>query len=63
MALGRSNRVEKSNGSLQKKPRRGPELGSEDSDASSDSELVALIEYVRHVEPELERTPASEICA
>jgi hypothetical protein len=31
-------------------------LGSEDADAGSGSQLIGLIEYVRHVEPELERT-------
>jgi hypothetical protein len=34
----------------------GSELGSKDSDAGSASELVALIEHIRYVEPEFERS-------
>jgi hypothetical protein len=34
----------------------GPELGSEHTDSSSVSQLIALIEKIRYVEPKLEQT-------
>ena len=37
-------------------PSAGSELGRKDSDAGSASELVALIEHIRYVEPEFERS-------
>ena len=55
MELVRSNRSKHPLDSTEETSSRA-ELGREDADAGSASQLIGLIEYIRHVEPELERT-------